>query len=169
MTHFKPLILPVAVFLALSQSAYANEPVPPQRGTPPAGLGMGTGPYRHGMMAHHMPGMSDAMMPEHRGYSQVVLNHANELKLTDEQIGKITRIHQGNQARIGELIKKLHETMRNTFEVFLNPASDEAAIRQSAQTHSAAFNEFMDTALKSRESVNAVLTPEQRSQLKSLK
>jgi Spy/CpxP family protein refolding chaperone len=159
MKSYNTLILSVIVILALGQSAHANEPVPMKHGAPSAG--MEPGPGRHGMRRD--------MMPQRRGYAQVILDHADELKLTDEQVGKITRIHQENQARAEELGKKLHESMRETHEAFLNPASDEAAIKQKAQAHTTAFNEFLATALKLREAVNTVLTPSQRDQSKSLK
>ncbi|WP_168175371.1 Spy/CpxP family protein refolding chaperone [Methylocaldum sp. 14B] len=104
----------------------------------------------------------------HESYENVMLRHVNELKLSDEQIGKIVRIHQDNQQKIKEIGKKLRETQRSAYRLFLNPASDEAAIRIAAKNHSAAFDALVNTALSSRAAINAVLTPEQLNQLKSL-
>jgi len=53
--------------------------------------------------------------------------------------------------------------------VLLNPASDEAAIRKTAKEHTNLFNEVVETALKSRNEVNAVLTPDQLKQLQTKK
>jgi Spy/CpxP family protein refolding chaperone len=100
-------------------------------------------------------------------YGDVVLRHADALKLSDEQVGKIARIHQNNQEKIGEIGKKLRATRKSAYHLFLNPASDEAAIRKAAKEHTAAFDELVETALKSRAAINAALTPEQLNQLKS--
>lgn len=99
----------------------------------------------------------------------MVLKYATELKLTDEQIGKITRIHQANQEKMEKLGPKLHETLKTTHEIFLNPSSDEAAIRKAAKEHATAFDELVETGLKSRNEINAVLTPEQLKLLQSKK
>jgi len=104
----------------------------------------------------------------HESYGDVMLRHIDELKLSDEQIGKIVRIHQNNQQKIKEIGKRLRETQKSAYRLFLNPASDEAAVRKAAKDHAAAFDTLVDTAMNSRAAINAVLTPEQLNQLKSL-
>lgn len=103
-----------------------------------------------------------------KGYAEIVLEHANALKLSDEQLGKVTRIHQDSQQTIEALTKKVRQTMKATHQTFLDPAADEAAIRRAAKEHVGAFDELVDTALKSRNAINAVLAPEQRAKLKTL-
>lgn len=105
----------------------------------------------------------------HESYGDVVLRHMDDLKLSDEQIGKIARIHQNNQQKIRDIGKKLRETRTSAYRLFLNPASDEAAIRNAAKDHTAAFDALVETALKSRAAIDAVLTQEQLNRLKSLK
>lgn len=105
----------------------------------------------------------------HRSYGDVILRHIDELKLSDDQIGKIVRIHQDNQQKIKEIAKKLRETQRSAYQLFLNPASDETEIRNAAKFHTEIFDTLVDTALNSRAAINAVLTPEQLNQLKTLK
>lgn len=129
--------------------------------------GMGGG--MHGMMMQHMQAMREHGGKDRRGYADAVLKHGAELKLTDEQIGKITRIHMENQKKVEELGPKLHETLKATHEVYLNPASSEADIRKAAKEHSEAFDKFLEVTLKSRNEINAVLTPEQLKQLQSVK
>jgi hypothetical protein len=46
-------------------------------------------------------------------------------------------------------------------EIFLDPSRDEAAIRQAAKAHCAAFDELLDTALETRKDINAVLNADQ--------
>jgi len=122
----------------------------------------------HAKMMQHMM-MREQAEADHKGYAEIVLQHIQELKLTDEQIGKITRIHQENQQKIAEIGNRIKESMKAAHNTFLNPAADEPAIRKAAQEHTAAFNELVETALKSRNAINAVLTPEQLQKLKSLK
>lgn len=105
----------------------------------------------------------------HESYGDVILRHADELRLTDEQIGKIYRIHQANQHRIGGISRKVNDATAWAHEIFLDPSKDEAAIRQAAKAHSAAFEELLDTALKTRKDINAVLNPDQLAKLPALK
>lgn len=164
----------VLAFSALTQAALAaDDPhaahAAAQAGQAPAGAGMQHGGGMHEMMQQHMQGMREHGGKERKGYADVVLQYGGELKLTDEQIGKITRIHMENQKKVDELGPKLHETLKAAHEVYLNPASDEAAIRKAAKEHSVAFEEFLEVTLKSRNAINAVLTPEQLKQLQSKK
>jgi protein CpxP len=131
------------------------------------GMGMQGGAMQAKMMQHMM--MREMAEGDHKGYAEIILQHLDELKLTDEQIGKITRIHQENQKKMLDMGKRVKESMKAAHSAFLNPASDEAAIRKAAQEHAAAFNEMIETALKSRTAINAVLTQEQLQKLKSLK
>ena len=71
--------------------------------------------------------------------------------------------------RIQGINKKLHDATRWAHRMFLDPAKDEAAIRQAARAHTAAFDELLETALKTRRDINAVLTAEQQARLSSLK
>ena len=150
---------------AAAQSGQA----PGGMGAHPGGMGGMMSGGMHEMMMQHMQAMREHLGKEHKGYADVVLKYADELKLSDEQIGKITRIHQANQKKFEELGPKLHETLKAAHETFLNPASDEAAIRKAAKEHSVVFDELVETGLKSRKEINAVLTPDQLKQLQSKK
>jgi periplasmic protein CpxP/Spy len=98
-------------------------------------------------------------------YGDVILRQADELQLSDEQLGKIVRIHRANQQRVLEIVGRLHETRRSDYALFLNPASSETEVRQAAKAHAAAFDELVETTLKSRKQINDVLTPEQTNKL----
>ncbi len=177
-------ILAAMIFLgALAQTAQAvDDPhaahaasQAQQGGQPPEGMAHGGGMQgmmgggMHDMMMQHMQAMREHGRAEHKGYADVVLKFADELKLSDEQVGKISRIHMANQKKMMELGPKLHETLKAAHEVYLNPASDEAAIRKAAKAHNAVFDELVETALKTRSEINAILTPEQLKQLQSKK
>lgn len=124
--------------------------------------------------APEMPG-TWSEPPEHRephnhpSYGDVILSHADELRLTDEQLGKIVRLHRAHQQKVRELITRLRSARHSAYTLFMNPASSEAAIRQAALAHTAAFDELVETALKTRREVNSVLTPEQLSKMANLR
>lgn len=162
MTKLPPTLF-LAAMLAFGPPAHAAADGPSPE--PPAGHAGG----RHDMMMHHMQMMREHGKMGHKSYADVVLQQANELKLSDEQIGKITRIQQAAQQKIDALGPKLHETIKATHEVFLNPAADEAAIRAAAKEHTTAFEQLLETGLKTRNEINAVLSPEQLRQLQAKK
>jgi Spy/CpxP family protein refolding chaperone len=105
----------------------------------------------------------------HEGYADRVLMQADKLKLSDEQMGKIIRIHMQDRQKLRELFGKLRDTMKSAYDAFLDPSADEATIRKDAMEHTKIFDQMVDTSLKDREAVNKVLTPDQLKQLKSLK
>jgi Spy/CpxP family protein refolding chaperone len=105
----------------------------------------------------------------HEGYADMVLGHAYKLKLSDEQMGKILRIHMENRKKLRDLFGKLRDSMKSAYKSFLNPADDESTVRKDAKEHSTVFDQIVDAALQDRNAVNAVLTPEQLKQLKSIK
>lgn len=160
----KPAIALLALSLALAGAPYAapkpagadradHGPVEPDRD----GDGQDGG-YRHG-----------GRYKAHEGYADRVLMQADKLKLSDEQMGKIIRIHMQSRQKLHDLFGKLRDTMKSAYDAFLDPSSDEAAIRKDAMEHTKIFDQMVDTALKDREAVNKVLTPDQLNQLKSLK
>ena len=174
MSRLFPLTFAVLIALSsLAQTASAAEDphaahaaaqgMQPQQGGGGHAGGMGE------MMMQHMQAMREHGRKEQKGYADIVLQYANDLKLSDEQIGKITRIHQAAQKSMEELGPKMHDSLKATHEVFLNPASDEAAIRKTAKEHTSLFNELVETALKSRNEINAVLTTDQLKQLQAKK
>lgn len=94
-------------------------------------------------------------------YGDVVLRRVGDLALSDEQIGRITRIHLENQRKIRDIGWRLREARDSAYALFLAPSSSEAAIRQAARSHTAASDELVATALESRAAIDAVLTTEQ--------
>jgi len=177
MNKLNALIFAFALALASPLSLAADDPhggaggpLPPHpgmggpQGGPPPGMMEG-----HGGMRPHMGMMREHGGREHRSYADVVLKFADELKLSDEQIGKITRVNQANQQQMDELGPKMHETIRATHETFLDPASDEASIRKVAKAHTDAFEQLLELNLKARKEINAVLTAEQLKLLQGKK
>jgi Spy/CpxP family protein refolding chaperone len=117
------------------------------------------------MMMHRMEGMH----ARHAGYTSMVLSRAEELKLSDEQLGKTLRVQQQHRTAYKAIMGKLHKSMQEGYKEYMDPNADEAAIRKAAQEHAAVFNKLVEEGLKEREEVNAVLTPAQKAQLLSIK
>jgi Spy/CpxP family protein refolding chaperone len=136
-----------------------------------AELSVGGVEAREGGTGFHkwMERMVEDSERRHESYGDVILRHADELRLTDEQMGKIYRIHQANQHRIKGISQKVNDATAWAHEIFLDPSKDEAAIRQAAKAHSAAFDELLDTALRTRKDINAVLNTDQLAKLPAMK
>lgn len=116
----------------------------------------------------HLESLQEGATRAYESYGDAMLSHIDELSLSNEQIGQIKRIHQGNQQEIKELGKRLRESQRSLYKLYLNPANDEDAIRAAASDHVATFDTLVDTALRARAEINAVLTPEQFKRLQAL-
>ena len=114
-------------------------------------------------------GMHGGMMHRMKDYAHTVLMHAEALKLSDEQLGKIVRIKMRHQKAHQDLMERLHKSMMSAREGMMDPSAEEAGIRKAGKEHAEAFEAMIEDAVKERNEVNAVLTPEQRDQLKSLK
>ncbi|MFN5744545.1 MAG: Spy/CpxP family protein refolding chaperone [Methylococcaceae bacterium] len=105
----------------------------------------------------------------HESYGDMVLRQIDVLQLTDEQIGRIFRLHQANQHNIMAIARRLREATQWAHAMYLSPARDEAAIRQASRAHTAAFEELVETALKSRLAITTVLNTEQKARLLAIK
>lgn len=116
----------------------------------------------------HLESLQEGATRAYESYGDAMLSHIDELSLSNEQIGQIKRIHQSNQQEIKELGKRLRDSQRSLYRLYLNPANDGDAIRTAAIDHVAIFDILVDTALRARAEINAVLTPEQFKQLKAL-
>jgi Spy/CpxP family protein refolding chaperone len=154
----KLLALSAIISLLGSTTAMADYPI-------------GANDVREGGMGFHgwMEKMVEDNARRHESYGDVILRHGDALQLTDDQIGKIYRMHRANQQRIKGIGQKVNDATTWAHEIFLDPAKDETAIRQAAKAHSAAFDELVESALKTRREINAILTPEQLAKLPALK
>jgi len=163
---------PFALLIVLgmfAQSATAQDPPPVPPAPPMQGMPQGHGGGMHDMMPPHMKGMHGPGLREEVGYADIVIKYANELKLTDEQIGKITRIQQSSRDEMQKFAPKMLESHKAVHELFLNPASDDAAIRAASKERNKVSDELLEMKLKSRDDINKILTPEQLKQLQSKK
>jgi Spy/CpxP family protein refolding chaperone len=88
------------------------------------------------------------------------------LKLTDEQRAKIDKILQDSAHQRWELMGKMHEQGWKMRELYASGKADDAALKQAYDTMSAMRKSMFENNLETRKKIDAVLTKEQREQLR---
>jgi len=123
--------------------------------------GYGPGGMGPGMMGGYGPGgMGPGMMG---GYGP---GGYGGLNLRDEQRAKITAIQQEVSRKQWELMGKMHEQSYHMDQFNAPGAVDESVARKAYQVMSDAHKAMFETMLESRKRIDAVLTNEQREQLR---
>ena len=102
-------------------------------------------------------------------YANMIATHADELNLSDAQLGRFIRLHQKNSQEHKKLKKKIHQSMKSLHHAGMKPSTDDATLRKLGNEHVEAFNAMLEQHIKNRNVVNAILTAEQREQLKTMK
>ena len=116
------------------------------------GYGYGMGP---GMMGGYGPGGC-------AGYS----GGWGALKLSDEQRTKIDKILEDSARQRWELMGKMHEQGWKMHELYASGKADDAALKQAFDTMSAMRKSMFENNLETRKKIDAVLTKDQREQLR---
>lgn len=107
---------------------------------------------------------------DHHSYAHNVAKQAEVLGLSDEQLGKIVRIHlKADPEAHDRLKKKMKESMKAFRKAVAQPSVDEAALRKLGQDFVDSFNEMVAHHVEERKAVLSVLTPEQIEKLKEIK
>jgi Spy/CpxP family protein refolding chaperone len=119
---------------------------------PGYGRGYGTGP---GMMGGYGPGGCG-------GYG----GGWGALKLSDEQRTKIDKILEDSARQRWELMGKMHEQGWKMRDLYASGKADDAALKQAYDTMSAMRKSMFENNLETRRKIDAVLTKEQREQLR---
>lgn len=117
------------------------------------GYGPGAGP---GMMGGYGPGPGWGMMGGGGGYGYGALPD-----LTPEQRGKIAEIQRESRARQWPLMQQMHELMWNEGAPY-----DEQAQRREYDKVASLQKQMFENQLDTRKRIDAVLTPQQREQLR---
>ena len=102
-------------------------------------------------------------------YANMIATHADELNLSDAQLGRFIRLHQKNSQEHKQFKKKIHQGMKSLHHAGMKPSTDDATLRKLGNEHVEAFNAMLEQHIKNRNVVNAILTAEQREQLKTMK
>nr|WP_281719750.1 Spy/CpxP family protein refolding chaperone [Nitrosomonas nitrosa] len=118
--------------------------------------------HAHGSMMRHDHDHSHS-------YAQMVASHAEALQLTNEQLGKVVRLHMKGEKAHKKLKQKMHKSHHAFKEASMKPSTDEAALDKLAKEHAADHQAMIDHHINERKVVHEILTPEQLSQLKTMK
>jgi hypothetical protein len=119
-----------------------------------------------GGMMGHMSGRS-----KHRGghsYAHMIATHAEELELSDAQLGRIVRLHMQHSQEHKQFKKKIRKSMMHFHHAGMKPGTDDATLRKLGNDHVVAFKAMLEQHIRSRNVVHAILTAEQREQLKTM-
>ena len=120
------------------------------------GYGMGPGMMGGGPGYGMGPGMMGGYGP--RGYAA--------LNLSDEQRAKISAVQQESSRKQWDLMGKMQEQGFGMHQLFELGKSDDAAARNAYQAMADAHKQMFEASLDARKRIDAVLTNEQREQLK---
>lgn len=123
-----------------------------------------------GMMKHEEGHGEDGGMHAHdHSYAQLVASQADALQLTDEQLDKILRLQMKDKEAHKRMKERIHKHHQAFEEASMQPATDDATIRRLGERYVSAHHTMVERYLADREAVHAILTPEQRNKLKTLK
>jgi len=104
-----------------------------------------------------------------KSYGEVILEQAEVLDLTDEQLGKIMRIQMTNKKPRKKLLDQPHKSMKKALKALRDPAEDEAMIRKAGRAHTDDFDALVEAEIKIRQIIDATLTAKQRKKLEAIK
>lgn len=164
----------VAILAVVFTAGVASAQMQHKHPGPGPGAAMGAGMGMHGpgcgpdcmMHGKGRMGMGKGMGG---GIIHLLMMNADELKLTDEQVGKLHRMAWKNMEARKGVRAKLRESKIAVHRAMMDPAADDAAVRAAAKAHTDAFNAKIDAALKERAAALAVLTDAQKKAVKTLK
>jgi len=122
----------------------------------------------HNKEAHRKNGSRKAHKSSKHSYANLIATHADELNLSDAQLGKFIRLHQKHSQEHKQLKKKMHQSMKSLHHAGMKPSTDDATLRKLGNEHVEAFNATLEQHIRSRNVVNAILTAEQREKLKTM-
>lgn len=102
-------------------------------------------------------------------YAHMIISHTDELKLTDEQLGKIVRLHLKHDEAHETVKHALQDSMKAFKKESLNPAASDDQLRDLSKAVTIAFNKMAEHHIKERQALHAVLTEAQKNQLATMK
>jgi Spy/CpxP family protein refolding chaperone len=121
-----------------------------------------------GMMGQGMgPGMMGGMMGQ--GMGPGMMGGAGPyaaLNLSREQRSKIAGIQQDLWRKQWDLMGKMHEERFHMHQLTSGAETDDSAVRKAYQAMADAHKQMFEAMLDTRKRIDAVLTKEQREQLK---
>ena len=109
------------------------------------------------------------MKEKAKSYSAIVLEQAEVLNFTDEQLGKIMRIQMTYKKTRKELLDQPRKSMTEAFKELRNLAATVDSIRKAGRAHTDDFDALVEAEIKIRKTIDATLTPAQSKKLQTIK
>lgn len=129
----------------------------------------GKGGHGKGGGDKHGEKKSDSMMQHGHDYAHMILSHADALKLTDEQLGKITRLHLKHKQEHQKLMQDMQKSMKTFKKECMKPGTSDDQLHKLGQDFKNALTKMIEFHIKERQAVHAILSDDQKNQLKTLK
>ena len=98
----------------------------------------------------------------------MIASHADALDLTDEQLGKITRLAMKDTKKHKKSKQKLRKSMKAFHKASMKPDTDDATLRKLGKEHVDIFNAMVEQHINERKAVHDVLTANQINKLKTM-
>ena len=127
------------------------------------------GKHGEGNCCGGMMGDMKGMMKHEHSYAHMIASHADALKLSDAQLGRIVRLHLKHAQEHEQFKQKIHKSMMEFHQESMKPSADDATLRKLGKDHAEAFSAMIEQHIKDRNAVHAVLSVDQRNQLKTMK
>ncbi len=161
----RALLAATAAALTLTLGACAQPPYGPGYGQGPGMMGGGYGPGHgqgYGMMGGYGPGygMGPGMM---MGGPGMMGGYRHVLNLTDDQRSKLGEIQQDFAKTHWAMMSAMHGEGGPMAQMY---SGDEKAVRQGYEAMSAMHKQMFESSLEMRKRMDAVLTDEQREQMR---
>ena len=102
-------------------------------------------------------------------YAHMIASHADALELTDEQLGKITRLEMHDTEAHKKTKQEVQKSMKAFHKASMKPGTNDAMLRKLGTEHVDEFNEMVDQHIRERKAVHDVLTADQIEKLKTMK
>jgi Spy/CpxP family protein refolding chaperone len=102
-------------------------------------------------------------------YAHMISSHAEELELSDAQLGRIVRLHRKHSQEHKEFMKKNRKSMMQFHHESMKPSVDDATLRKLGNHHIETFKAMLEQHIRDRNVVHAILSSDQREQLKTMK
>lgn len=102
-------------------------------------------------------------------YAHLIIAHAETLKLSDEQLGKIVRLHLKYEHEHEQLKDKLKKSMKRFKKESMNPGATDALLLRLGKDHTDTFNTMVDFHIKERKNIHLLLSEAQKKLLETLK
>lgn len=109
------------------------------------------------------------MMEDKHDYAHMIIFHADALKLTNDQLGRLVRLHLKHEKEHKKIKEKLKESMHAFKKAKMDPSSTDEQLLSLGKDHANAFNAMVEHHIQERRAIHNVLSADQKNQLNTIK